>query len=185
MHTFKNLLVVSDVHLCRLRPRMFEGGQRHFAAFVRRMTREPARDGLPWRLIINGDLLDFDHQARSIAQRGPEAASLALFDEMASEHGEAFDALAAFIDAGHEVVFIPGNHDLDLLWPSVRARFDARLSATASPRLHHHTWFYYEPGRVYIEHGQQYDPDTAVLGLLSPFDTDSGQRELRRNLGTW
>ena len=178
-----NLLVVSDVHLCRLRPRMFEGGQRHFAPFLRKMTREPAHNGEPWRLVINGDFLDFDHQASSIAQRGPEAASQALFDEMASEQGQAFDALAAFIAAGHELVFIPGNHDVDLLWPSLRARFDARLSAAG--RVQHHDWFYYEPGRVYLEHGQQYDPDTSIVGMLWPFDTDSGEQQLRRNLATW
>jgi UDP-2,3-diacylglucosamine pyrophosphatase LpxH len=182
-----NLLIVSDVHLCRLRPRMMQGGQRHFAAFVDRHARV-REGGVPWRLVVNGDLLDFDHQAQSIDERGPESASLRLFEEIAREHDDVFAAFARFLAAGHEIVVIPGNHDLDLHWPSVEDAFRAAIARhlgdpEALSRLSFRPWFHYEAGRVWIEHGHQFEPDGALAGMLDPFD-DAGAR-LRRNLGAW
>ncbi len=183
-----SLLLVSDVHLCRLRPGMVAGGQRELARFLDHHAVH--RDGeRPWRLVLNGDLFDFDHQAVGMARRGREAASLELLAEVAAEFPDVMGALARFLDRGHQIVVIPGNHDFDLMWPSVRAAFAARLAAeladpTAIDRLSFRDWFYYEPDRVYVEHGQQYDLDTSVAGLLAPFDAAPAGRVLRTNLGT-
>ena len=183
-----SLLIVSDVHLCRLRPGMIAGGQRELARFLDHHATH--RDGEhPWRLVCNGDLFDFDHQAVGMARRGREAASLELLAEVAAEFPEVLAALARFLDHGHEIVVIPGNHDFDLMWPSVRAAFTARVAAdladpAAMERLSFRDWFYYEPDRVFVEHGQQYDLDTSVAGLLAPFDEAPAGKGLRTNLGT-
>ena len=174
------LLVVSDVHLCRLRPNMVRGGQHEFAGFLEHHTAlRPG--GRPWRLVINGDLFDFDYQAEGLADRGPEAASLALFGAVADEFADVFRALGRFLDAGHEVVVIPGNHDIDLHWPSVRAAFRARVATAcerrrSDERLTFRDWFHYEPGRIFIEHGHRFDPDSHVAGLLAPFDAAGQMR---------
>jgi UDP-2,3-diacylglucosamine pyrophosphatase LpxH len=180
-----NLLIVSDVHLSRLRPRMMIGGQRELGRFLEHFA-EHRREGRPWRLLLNGDLFDFDHHALTIAERGPEPESLRIFGEIADEYPEVFEALGRFLDAGNEVVVIPGNHDLDLMWPSVREAFRVRIAAQvrhpdAMERLSFREWFYYEPGRIWVEHGQQYDSDTSTPRLLDPFE--EGPR-LQTNLGT-
>jgi UDP-2,3-diacylglucosamine pyrophosphatase LpxH len=182
----RNLLIVSDVHLACLRPGMREGGQREVARFIAHHADHPAPGG-PWRLIVNGDLFDFDHQARSADERMLEPDALRLFGAIAEEFPEVFAALARFLDRGHEVVVIPGNHDLDLIWPGVRRDFLRRISAhladpAAIGRLSFQDWFYYESGRIYVEHGHQYDVDNAVAGLLDPFEP--GPR-LRPSLGTF
>src|SRR5258706_15141919 len=147
-----NLLIVSDVHLARLRPLMMEGGQAYFASFLLHHA-EHRVNGRPWRLIVNGDLLDFDHQAGSIAERGTEEDAVLLFHGIEASSRDAFVAFARFLDAGHDIVVIPGNHDRDLMWPRVRAAFvDAVRVHTKDPanveRLTFRDWFYYEPGRI-------------------------------------
>jgi UDP-2,3-diacylglucosamine pyrophosphatase LpxH len=180
-----NLLIVSDVHLCRLRLGMMSGGQRELGPWLDHHAEHP-EGGRPWRLLVNGDLFDFDHQAMSLSERGAEEASLRLFQEIAGEFPDVLAALARFLDAGHEVVILPGNHDCDLAWPSVREALRARVAASlADPaslsRLTFREWFYYEPGRIWVEHGHQYDADNAIVGQLDPFDP--GPR-LRPSLGT-
>jgi UDP-2,3-diacylglucosamine pyrophosphatase LpxH len=179
------LLIVSDVHFCRLRPGMMVGGQHLLAGWIAHHARRPRPDG-PWRLLLNGDLFDFDHHADSMRERGPEAESVRLFGEIADEYPELFAALAEFLDAGHEVVVLPGNHDLDFFFPAVRAALRERVAGHvcqpgALSRLTFNDWFYYEPGRIWVEHGQQYDPDTRTVGLLDPLDA---RGQLRTNLGT-
>src|SRR5437868_1490796 len=78
-------------------------------------------------------------------------------------------ALAIVLAAGHEVVLLPGNHDIEIQWPPVRRQIEravlcrvrervaseAEVTA-AGARLKFPPWFWYEPGRVWIEHGCQY-----------------------------
>ena len=183
-----NLLLVSDVHLARFRPHMMQGGQNLFGAFLDHHARTRLGQR-PWRLIVNGDLLDFDHQASSIHERSHEAESLLLFEGIEAASRDAFLGFARFLEAGHEVVIIPGNHDRDLMWPRVREAFVEAvgvhlLDRAALARLSFHDWFYYEPGRIYVEHGHQYEPDTSLCGMLDPF-IEGSPTAIRRDLATW
>src|SRR4051794_22947650 len=102
-----NLLIVSDVHLSHLRPGMMIGGQRELARFVDHFALH-REGGRPWRLLLNGDLFDFDHHAATLDERGPEDESLRLFNEIADEYPEIFEALGRFLGAGHTLVVLPG-----------------------------------------------------------------------------
>src|SRR5688572_22030550 len=88
-----NTLVISDLHLGEdLCPTATEAARLHvdivdrqLCAFLRHYTRR-RESGLPWRLVINGDLIDF--QSVPIGPDHPEFATLAAHatpDER--EHG--------------------------------------------------------------------------------------------------
>jgi len=72
--------------------------------------------------------------------------------------------------AGHEVIVLPGNHDLELQWEPVQEELRRAVagcvesrgaSRDALGRLRFEPWFFHEPGRIWIEHGCQYDPENA------------------------
>lgn len=182
----RNLLIVSDIHFCRVREGGVVGGQRRLAEFIEHHATH-RENGEPWRLIVNGDLCDLDYQTDTVDDRGPEGASVRMFAEVADEYPEVFRALAHFLEQGHEIVLIPGNHDIDFMWESVRQVLRARLVAHGAPaesleRLSFCDWFYYEKDRIYLEHGHQYETDTALVGPLDPFD--HGGTRLRLSLST-
>ncbi|MBN1954898.1 MAG: hypothetical protein JW900_07585 [Anaerolineae bacterium] len=94
-----------------------------------------------------------------------------------------FRALAWFVGRGHRVVFVKGNHDLELYWPAVQSllrRLVAREYAAAfdsapppQPDLNERidfrpSWFYYRRGLFYAEHGNQYEPFDSVPNLIRP-----------------
>src|SRR5690606_21144997 len=83
--------------------------------------------------------------------------------------------LAEVLEAGHRLVRIAGNHDAELQWAVVQGEVRRALLAEvagqaggsavavaeASARLTFEGWFHHEPGRIWIEHGCQYDPENA------------------------
>jgi len=109
-------------------------------------------------------------------------------DKMASiYHGHPlfFRALAWFVGRGHRVVFLQGNHDLEVFWPRVQERvreFVAREYPVAfrddeeSPSLpdlqeridFRPGWFHYREGIFYAEHGCQYEPLNACSNPIRP-----------------
>ncbi|NLE99936.1 MAG: hypothetical protein GX601_03070 [Anaerolineales bacterium] len=113
---------------------------------------------------------------------------------MARGHQQFLAALGRFIAHGNEVAFIKGNHDVDLHWPTVcdrltreigraytRARLRTGVGEPLPPqalreRVHYYPWFYYEPGRVYIEHGGQYEASTHFRDFLDPVQRDDPQQ---------
>jgi len=176
-----NLLIVSDVHLCRLHPKMVQGHQHELARFIEHHAETRVGDA-PWLLVWNGDVLDFDYQAGTMRGRGEERTALRLFAELADDWAPVFVALARFLDGGNALAVIAGNHDIDLMWPSVRDAFRARVAAScasedAPGRIEFCDWFYYLPDRIFIEHGQRFDPDAATSDMLDPFDTGPRLRE--------
>jgi hypothetical protein len=96
------------------------------------------------------------------------------------EHAPVFVALGRFLAAGHRVEIIKGNHDVELQWAAVqRAFFETMtelLEAAGDPldedllqeRVGFHVWFWYEAGRVYVEHGNQYDEFNSLPNFLDP-----------------
>lgn len=101
-------------------------------------------------------------------------------------HPVFFAALARFLRAGHRIHVIRGNHDLELYWRAVREAFYEEFVAvvrgegeeidedTVRSGLEFHPWFYYEPGRVWIEHGHQYEASNSLRFLLNPVLAHSG-----------
>lgn len=104
-------------------------------------------------------------------------------------HPGFFAALGWFVAQGHRVLLIKGNHDPELYWPEVQAdlrhyvlrayRAYRRERPAAPPltaedvaaRVQFEPWFYYAPRhRVYIEHGNQYEPSNHFPRHLAPVD---------------
>jgi UDP-2,3-diacylglucosamine pyrophosphatase LpxH len=184
-----NLLVVSDLHVgedltggALAALRKIARVNQAFAVFLEYYAARRV-DGRPWRLIIAGDLIDFvrAHIAAAIAgDRSPEGSSVAAVQALSrvmAHHTRVFDAIGAFVAAGNELVIIKGNHDVELHWDEVRAALVEHLGRAAPSedarralegRVSFSDWFWYEPGFVYVEHGNQYDEFCSFEHVLSP-----------------
>src|SRR5207244_4357267 len=184
-----NLLAISDIHLgCDLR-----AGQNRAVWSRPRPADAPLasfldwhathRDGgKPWRLILNGDIVDFvaitatpapgepapftvSKEERGLGLAPEEPKCVWKLKKTAERHPHVFDALARFLQKGNSVHIVRGNHDAEWRWPAVQAELrrilGARLDAAARRRMDRqiefHDWFYLEPGFFYAEHGHAHD----------------------------
>jgi UDP-2,3-diacylglucosamine pyrophosphatase LpxH len=205
-----NLLVLSDVHLgsdlvhCAQpdAPHHEAGSDprdRQLAALFD-WYREHPHGGRPWRLVIAGDLIDFVGMSVSppVASLRPapnaddfalglgaaEAHTIYKLRCVARRHRAVFASLARFVGAGNTAVVVRGNHDVDFHWPAVQDEFIRQLAshtAIERGRVEFSPWFYYEQGRVFVEHGHQYDRYCSydhLLHPLSPCDVERSSRSL-------
>jgi UDP-2,3-diacylglucosamine pyrophosphatase LpxH len=144
-----NILILSDLHLGEdLAPTASEATRLHvdmverqLVQFLRHYTRR-REDGRPWRLIFNGDLIDFlaitigpEHPdfAFLSARPSPEEhkyglrrtarSAVAVVEAVTRRHAEVFRALARFLARGNRLDIVSGNHDAELGWPAVQAAF--------------------------------------------------------------
>lgn len=159
-------------------------------------------DRLSWTLVFNGDTIDFMHMGLSVAEHIQLEAEEALYglsfarrrsrwklQEIAKYHHRAFRALARFIERGNQCVFVVGNHDADLWFEKVRRDLRSLISRhTKHPKaakraIHFAPWFYYEEGRIYIEHGHRFDAYSTFPDPLRPVDVESGQ--MKPTFGHW
>ena len=179
-----DLIVLGDLHLGR--GRNPETGRFHgleaffydddFRRFCAWLCADAGARAARLRLVFAGDVFDLlriePDQARpgaSAAERrfGPPmspARAAALVASILGGHPGFVDGVAAVLQAGHEVVFLPGNHDAELQWAPVQAEVRRALldaAPDAGERLRFEPWFHHEPGRIWIEHGSQYDPEGA------------------------
>jgi len=187
----KDIVVVSDLHIGRgvnpetrryaaLETFFFDDDFRAFCAFLIARARERGRG---FSLVINGDGFDFlriadarpgttTDAARRFAQELTPQTAPALIKAILDGHPGFVAALGDVVVSGNDVVIIPGNHDLEVHWRPVQGEIRAAVGASigqkgdasaadALSRLQFRPWFYYEPGRVWIEHGCQYDPENA------------------------
>ncbi|WP_248359784.1 metallophosphoesterase family protein [Anaeromyxobacter oryzae] len=185
----RDLVVVSDLHLGRGKNPRLKRWYRleaffyddDFHAFCEWLCRDAATRGLRFALVLNGDSLDLLRIEPEPAPGGgalerrfgptvTPAVAARMVRDILGGHPAFADALAVVLAAGHEVIFLPGNHDLEVQWAPVqdtlRGAIAERLAARGAPsdalaRLGFEPWFLYEPGRIWIEHGCQYDPEGA------------------------
>jgi UDP-2,3-diacylglucosamine pyrophosphatase LpxH len=203
-----NLLVLSDVHLgCDLVQHARPDAPPRGKASLRRdhelvalldWYRGRPLNGRPWRLVIAGDLVDFVGMSVSAL---PDEIETELTDEehrhglgsavdhtvaklrqVALHHRDVFAALARFVAAGNCLVVLRGNHDVDFHWTPVQDEFRttlARHAQTANGSIEFVEWFYYEEGRVYIEHGHQYDDYCSMDHVMHPVMPSDPRRSYR------
>jgi UDP-2,3-diacylglucosamine pyrophosphatase LpxH len=142
-------------------------------------------------LVLNGDILDFDLVTavpedppwpvrRSERRYGLEATaekSAWKLRRILEHHPRFVAILARFLSAGHRVVYLLGNHDRELHFPEVRQAFVEEIERGASElglmgvrgdAVRFEPWFFYVPGEIYAEHGQQYDYYSSFRNLLEP-----------------
>jgi UDP-2,3-diacylglucosamine pyrophosphatase LpxH len=108
--------------------------------------------------------------------------TLAKLRQVAEHHREVFAALARFVAAGNTLVVVRGNHDVDFHWQPVQDEFRAVLGRHArliTGRVEFAEWFYYEEGRIYIEHGHQYDDYCSQDHVLHPVLPSDPRRSYR------
>ncbi|MCA9537513.1 MAG: metallophosphoesterase family protein [Myxococcales bacterium] len=213
-----DILIVSDLHLGGpLRPpphqdpdhpppiglraiRRVVRLDRELARFIDYHRAHPSAPGRRWTLIFNGDTIDFLHMdvRPDQDQLDAEESHYGLaFDErrarfklavIARCHRHSLTALARFIEAGHQVVFIVGNHDVDLWFGEVRNDLIEQIAAHADDPeqvragVRFEPWFYYDAGRAYVEHGHRFDPYATFPDPLSPLAADRA-RYLAPNFG--
>lgn len=166
----------------------------HDEAFARLLCHLEGRyDPAQLVLVLNGDCFDFlavtvlpDGERRdALGVTGAEVRfgldptadrSVFKLDSIVSGHKVFFAALAHFVAAGFRVEILRGNHDLELYYEEVQRALLAhllRIESGLTPegvreRVRFHQWFYLEPGRVYIEHGNQYEASNSIRYPLHP-----------------
>ena len=95
-------------------------------------------------------------------------------------HPSFFRAVLRFAAQGFPVTIIRGNHDAELFWDIVRDRLHTELDAvvaaegidlppaTLRERVTFEPWFYWEPGRIWVEHGHQYEASNSFRFHMNP-----------------
>jgi UDP-2,3-diacylglucosamine pyrophosphatase LpxH len=194
----RDTIIVSDLHLSvGADPRT--GGTGHpddffcdaaFVRFLDDLRDRAGEDGHGLRLVILGDLFDFlQLEIRSLSHAKPSPdtcaeASRANLDCLVDAHAELFSALARCVAGGWLLDIVPGNHDIELIHPSVQDRFKELMvrfggRAEAASKIGFHPWIYYIPRVLYAEHGHQYHDINWFATLLKPYrPQDPAQIEL-------
>ena len=199
--------VVSDIHLADREPphpsvplwKRFKSPDfyidqsfKNFLEFIEKKTTEPIE------LILNGDIFDFDsvmsipktsslHLSWLELRRGlnpEEDKSLFKIKTILDAHSIWVNSLKSFIEKGNKIVFIIGNHDIELHWPKVQNEIKFRLGNHQNGSLVSFAeWFYISNSDTLIEHGNQYDPYSMCLNPVSPFIKKHHQVTLRIPFG--
>lgn len=201
--------IVSDLHLCEAEPensrfplwKKFKTREFFFddlfSEFLERVV-EMAK-GQPVELILNGDIFDFDsvtaipdeppyridwlERRRGLAPE--EEKSLFKLVRILDDHRVWVKALADFVNRGHRVVFVIGNHDLEMHWPKAQEILIDRLALTPDKResVRFCEWFYISNGDTFIEHGNQQDPYCLCLDPINPYVLQYNKVEIRLPFG--
>jgi len=207
-------LVVSDLHLCDIEDdpdpdwKRYKRSEWVFDADFDAMVRHFEAQGGPddrLTLILNGDIFDFDlvtaipdtppwpvgpvERQSGLVPNAPK--SVWKLERILSFHHTFLTTLARLLAAGHQVVFILGNHDRELWFDDVRATLTRALVAAAPAdappldpaRVLVEPWFYYVPGEVYVEHGHQYDYYSSFRYNLEPVYEQGGDTLLVLSTG--
>lgn len=186
-----DIIVVSDLHIGRGKNqhsgRFFELEtffyDEDFRRFCEYLCKDADERNTPFKLVFNGDTFDFlrlDPVPEKLGGKKsafnpvmtPQRAALEM-ESILAGHPLFLEALARVLAEGNEILVMPGNHDIEIQWAPVQeAMRDAiaehalfagnpARAKEALGRLTFRPWFYYEPGRIWIEHGCQYDPENA------------------------
>jgi UDP-2,3-diacylglucosamine pyrophosphatase LpxH len=197
------LVIISDFHLSegwdengylsRIEDFFFD---MNFKRFLEYLSKKAEQGEFCYRLIIDGDLVDFlqfitvpgegvidgetlTDRERKLGLGTGVKKTLWKLERLINGHKILFTALADFMAKDHELVIICGNHDIEWLIPEVQLDFKKRISELHKPlkplddKIKFLTWFYYDPVlSVFIEHGSQYDDLNSFDYLLCPYRKD-------------
>lgn len=201
--------VVGDLHLCEAEPVnvRFPLWKKYktrefffdevFADFLEHIIK--MADGHEVELVLNGDIFDFDsvtsipkqpafRTSRLEKLRGlfpAEEKSVYKIRRILSDHGAWVRSLREFISRGHRIVFVIGNHDLELHWPRVKAEICAVLGVdeNLTKNVRFCEWFYISNGDTLIEHGNQYDPYCLCSDPVNPLIRKYNEIEIKLPFG--
>ncbi len=161
------------------------------------------RDEIPKRaggelatLIINGDFIDFPQILPKLGETSSEerlgtteAQSLRRVAKAVKGHPRVFAALGSFLEAGNQVLLLPGNHDIDLHFPTVLGAVREAVGAGVGTKLEPGFAFVAEGAieerGVFIEHGNQYTYDNRFDHWSDPVrSVAGGEPRIERPWGT-
>jgi UDP-2,3-diacylglucosamine pyrophosphatase LpxH len=204
-----NTAVISDLHLCDAEPddpkRTYWKNFKKIAHFIDddlcRFLDHLKKTSAPnlVELVLNGDIFDYDsvmslpddkvfkisHHERLTGLKSHEEKSLFKTKVILDQHYKFVQALKDFIQEGHRVVFIIGNHDIELYWPSVQKEITFRI--TSKPEQESQVifcdWFYVSEKDTLIEHGHQYDPYCMCIDPINPIIKTKKKYKIRLPFG--
>ena len=206
-------LILSDIHLAnaevvhpknplwkrfRLREHFIDEEFKALLGKVRKEVSSMASG--PIELVLNGDIFDFDSvmtlpPSGSSIQFGwlerirglspEEAKSRFKMKEILNAHPVWVAALSEFVLAGNRVVFVIGNHDMELHWPTVQHDLLNWLGLPEDFRkaVRFCEWFYISNQDTLIEHGNQYDAYCLCSNPIHPLIDKGGKVLVRLPFG--
>lgn len=191
-------VVMSDLHMGRGRSRTTRSGWfrgedfRQDDIFVDTLAKLRA-DPRPTTLVMNGDWIEMIRHADPQAGY-PELRK--LIEQNVRGHEREMSALArAIARGGVRLIFIQGNHDLQMVDPRLRDALTAalaragRLTPGEAARLRERTaWagpmvFLGRYAEGVISHGQWHDSINSTRSLVNPSVYRNGKREIQNSLG--
>ena len=135
-------------------------------------------------LIFNGDTFDFLNTPPSLINHSAADVSSAheKWSAIAAAHEPWFQALRAFTSIpGRKITFLIGNHDLELWYPSIRARIRSAIHAAPGLVQFCLTQSYQPRTDLVIEHGCQQDIFNHIPIIWEPTTEPSGPDHLEHN----
>ncbi|MFZ2804716.1 MAG: hypothetical protein WA001_05905 [Patescibacteria group bacterium] len=191
----RHTVAISDIHLSQLEPSDGLWMRYRQAPFVPDKELVVMLDALRERvrgqeleLILNGDIFDFDVPwIKNGKTRFPDAErdaaiGVPVMRDILHDHLAFIQALGRVLADGHTVIFISGNHDVEMTLPEIRAEvryalLDASFAAGAkesrdaiSQRILFRAWFYLTRDGILLEHGHQYDETNCYRTIMQPYD---------------
>ncbi len=165
-------LIVSDVHLCGVSPT--GPAYRRAEHLLDDKLVKLIYDAISWskdgtlEVIFNGDLFDFDAPDVRPLNAHRELDAGKLIGHILDDHPEFVRAVQNVIRARGTVIFIPGNHDAQLAFLSVRNVLRGRLGALHDmfAYLEFKSLFHRTDDGVHVEHGHQYDPLCCLRNVI-------------------
>lgn len=160
----KEVFVISDLHIggspptAANDPRGFKICTQAvlLAQFIDTLTERTDAD---IELVINGDMVDFLAEEPFAAFTAQADAAVAKLERIMNNECEFFTSLRYFLEAGHQLSILLGNHDIELALPAVRQRLEQELGAAGRRyKLFANGEGYTIGSEVLIEHGNRYDP---------------------------
>lgn len=188
----RQTFVISDLHVSDVEPEHPDRGplwrrfkqegvhdDEHFAALFAHFRELAA--GAPAELVLNGDVFEFDgilaapdpipwrttwlERARGLAPE--EEKSTWKMRRILAHHPVFVDELRAWLAEGHTLVFVVGNHDLELHWPAAQRALIAALDPPDPVQVRVCAWFV-RAGDTLITHGNQLDDYCVCQDPLHP-----------------
>jgi UDP-2,3-diacylglucosamine pyrophosphatase LpxH len=201
--------VISDLHLCEEEPihakyplwKKYKTRQfffdKEFGQFLKHLQERAKADVV--ELILNGDVFDFD-SVTALPKAPPYRVSWLekrrglhpqkeksefKIKRILEHHKEWVGALSDFVQAGNRVIFVIGNHDLELHFNRVQEAIIEAMNLPPECRDHvrFNEWFYISNADTLIEHGNQYDPYCMAQDPVNPYVLRFNRIEVRVPFG--
>ncbi|MEQ1664440.1 MAG: hypothetical protein ABL927_03600 [Bdellovibrionales bacterium] len=196
--------IISDLHLCEEEPinlkfplwKKYKTSQfffdDEFELFLEKLNVQS--NGEKIELILNGDsctslpsnppfYMTWLERRRGLYPQ--EEKSVYKMKVILSAHKIFAKALRNFIVKGNRVVFVIGNHDLELHFPEVQEELLKALDLPIENlnQVRFNEWFYISNGDTHIEHGNQYDPYCMAQDPINPYIRKFNKIEIRVPFG--